>query len=78
MTEVDPDMLPGCSESALTLIANVLGVLEPHELSAVTEIVPLIAPAVAVIDVELELPLQPDGKVQVYEVAPDTAEIVYV
>ena len=43
---------------------------EPHELFAVTEIVPPLAPAVAVIDSELEVPLHPDGNVHVYEVAP--------
>ena len=44
---------------------NVLSVLEPHELSAVTEIVPPLAPAVAAIDVDVELPLHPDGNVHV-------------
>ena len=54
------------------------GVPEPHELFAVTEIFPLVAPGVAVIDVEPELPLQPDGKVHVYDVAPVTAAMLYV
>jgi hypothetical protein len=40
-------------------------VLVPHELFAVTEIAPPSEPAVAVIEVEDELPLQPDGKDQV-------------
>jgi hypothetical protein len=40
-------------------------VLEPHELSAVTEMLPLVEPTLAVIDVELELPLHPDGNAQV-------------
>ena len=57
---------------------NVRGVPEPHELFAVTEIFPLFAPGVAVIDVEPELPLHPDGNVHVYDVAPDTAVILYV
>ena len=39
--------------------------LPPHELLAVTEIVPLVALAVAVMDVEVELPVQPDGSDQV-------------
>ena len=47
---------------------------EPHELFATTEILPLVAPTVAVIDAEFELPLQPDGKVQIYEVAPETGD----
>jgi hypothetical protein len=33
-------------------------------------------PAVAFIEVEPELPLQPEGNVQVYEVAPGTAVIL--
>jgi len=49
-------------------------VLVPHEFVAVTEIVPPSVPAVAFIELVVELPLQPDGKVQVYEVAPDTDE----
>jgi len=44
---------------------NVLAVPEPHELLAITEIVPPVEPAVAEMDVEVELPLQPDGKFQV-------------
>ena len=52
------------------------GVPEPHELLAVTEIFPLFAPAVAVIEVEFELPLHPDGNVHVYDVAPFTAVIL--
>jgi hypothetical protein len=48
-----------------TVTANVRAVLAPHELTAVTETVPPVALAVAVIDVELELPVQPDGKVHV-------------
>ena len=48
----------------MTDTLNVRGLLEPHELFAVTEMVPLV-PAVAVIDVVVELPLQPPGKVQV-------------
>ena len=50
----------------------------PHELVAVTEIVPLFAPVVAVIDVEVELPVHPDGNVQLYDVAPGTGDMVYV
>ncbi len=62
----------------VTLTLNVLGVLVPQELLAVTEIVPPLAPGVQVIDVLVELPLQPLGNDHVYEVAPDTAEILYV
>jgi hypothetical protein len=37
-----------------------------------------VAPAVVVIDAEFELPLHPEGNVQVYDVAPATAAILYV
>ena len=50
--------------------------LEPHELFAVTEIVPPVTPTVVVIEVEVELPLHPDGNVHVYEVAPETGDIL--
>jgi len=48
----------------------------PHELLADTLIFPLTELAVALMEVEEELPLQPDGKFQVYEVAPDTKEML--
>ena len=54
---------------------NVLGVLAPQELFAVTDIVPPEVLGVPVIDDVVELPDQPEGKVQVYEVAPATAEM---
>ena len=50
---------------AVTETASVLALLEPQELFAVTEMVPPAAPAVAVIDAEVELPLHPDCNVQV-------------
>jgi hypothetical protein len=43
-----------------------------------TVIVPLFDPTTVVIDVDVELPDQPEGKVQVYEVAPETGEMAYV
>jgi len=55
---------------------SVRALLVPHELLAVTEIVPPLAPGVVVIEVEVELPLHPEGKDQVYELAPETAEIL--
>ena len=53
-----------------------LALLVPHELLAVTETVPPIGPAVASIDVEEELPLHPDGNDHIYEVAPETSDIL--
>jgi hypothetical protein len=51
-------------------------VLDPQVLLAVTEIVPPLEPGIAVIDVDVELPLHPDGSVHVYEVALVTDGIV--
>lgn len=42
---------------------SVLAALVPHVLDALTEIVPPAAPAVANMDVEVELPLHPPGNV---------------
>jgi hypothetical protein len=60
-----PVIEPGCAGSAVTVALKVLAVPEPHELLAVTEIFPLLAPTVAVIDVVVELPVHPDGNAQV-------------
>ena len=49
---------------------------EPQELFAVTEIVPPLDPTVAVIEVLVDDPLQPDGNAHVYDVAPDTAPML--
>ena len=56
---------PGWTGSNVTVTLKVLAGLEPHELLAVTDIVPPVAPATAVIDVDAEVPVQPDGNVQV-------------
>jgi hypothetical protein len=50
---------------------NVLAVLVPQLLVAVTEIVPVLVPTVTLIVFEVELPVQPLGKVQEY-VSPAT------
>jgi hypothetical protein len=49
----------------VTVTANVLGVLLPQLLFAVTLIVPLDAPTVVVIEVDVDVPVQPDGNVHV-------------
>ena len=69
---MDPVIAPGWTGIEVTETLNVLGAEEPQELFAVTEMVPPLDPTVVVIDVELELPLHPEGKVQVYDVAPVT------
>ena len=56
-----PDIDPGVAGVMGTDTGNVLALLVPQELLAVTEIVPPIAPAVASIDVEEELPVHPEG-----------------
>jgi hypothetical protein len=61
-----------------TVTASVLAGPAPQELFATTEIFPPVLPAVAVIDVEVEEPVHPEGRVHVYEVAPLTAAIEYV
>jgi hypothetical protein len=71
-----PVIAPGCAGIDVTDKIPVLGVLEPQVLLAVTEIVPPPEPGITVIDVDVELPLQPDGSVQVYEVALATDEIL--
>ena len=64
-TVVFPVIEPGFSGIAGTVTLKVLVVPEPQALFAVTEIVPTVAPAVAEMDVVVELPLHPDGKVHV-------------
>jgi len=64
-TDAEPDMAPGCAGTVVTDMLKVRAVPAPHELLAVTEIVPPAAPATAVIDIEVELPVHPDGKAQV-------------
>jgi hypothetical protein len=59
----------------VTVTVKVLAVPDPHELFALTEMVPPVLPAVTVIAVVEEVPVHPEGKVQLYEVAPLTAAI---
>ena len=60
-----PLMTPGCAGKAVTVIANVLTTLLPQALFAVTVMLPLVAPAVVVMEVVVEEPVQPPGNVQV-------------
>ncbi len=70
---MEPPIDPGCEGVVETDTANVRAVLVPQKLLAVTDMSPSLAPTVALIDVEVELPPHPEGKLQVYEVAPGTA-----
>ena len=58
-------MEPGWAGGAVTDTLNVRALLVPQKLFAVTETVPPLASGVAVIDVDVELPPHPDGKVHV-------------
>ena len=69
-------MVPGCAGAVVTVTLNVWAVPAPQALSAVTEISPSSAPAVAMIELVVELPVQSAGNVHVYEVAPVTGDIL--
>ena len=58
--------------AAMVLTVTVCAVELPHELFAVTEMVPPVEPAVVIIVAVVDVPVQPLGKVQVYDVAPFT------
>ena len=62
---VGPVITPGCAGAVFRLTANVAAVLLPQAFVATTEIVPLVVPAVTLIELEVEVPFQPEGKVQV-------------
>ena len=57
--------------------ARVAGVEVPQELEAVTEILPLVADAVTVIEFVVLDPVHPEGNAQVYDVALATALTAY-
>jgi hypothetical protein len=58
-------VIAGCTGISETVAFSVLAIPEPHILLAITEIVPPEASGVADIDVVVELPLHPDGNIQV-------------
>ena len=67
----------GCAGGLqVDVTVNVRAGPAPHPLFAMTEISPPLAPAITLIEVVVELPLQPDGNVQVYDVAPVTDAIL--
>jgi hypothetical protein len=71
-----PVIGPGCGNIFDTNKLNVLAVPEPQALFAMTEILPPVAPTVTVIETEVEVPVHPEGRAHVYEVAPVTAEML--
>ena len=60
-----PDIELGVAGMLFTVIGKVVATLLPHALLAVTVMFPLVALAVAVIEFVVEVPLQPEGNVQV-------------
>lgn len=67
-----PEILPGIAGMLFTVTARACAAELPQVLFEVTETFPLAVPAVLVIELPVDDPLQPDGIVQVYEVAPLT------
>ena len=74
----NPEIVPGVAGIVFTVIAKVTAAEFPQVLFAVTVMFPLVALAVALILFVVDVPVQPPGNVQVYEVAPATAVIEYV
>lgn len=67
--EFDPEIIPGVVGIVFTVIAKFCADEDPHELVAITEIVPLDASGVVEIEFVGDVPLQPTGNVHVYELA---------
>ena len=73
----EPVIVPGFAGTAGGVTGKLFGAEEaPQLLFATTLIVPPVAVGVTEIEVPVELPCQPDGNVQVYELAPATALIL--
>ena len=67
-----PLMAPGLEGTGVTVTDNVWAEDEPQVLFADTVTFPLVVLAVAVMEVDVEEPVQPPGSVQVYDAAPVT------
>jgi hypothetical protein len=67
-----PLINPGVPGEEFMVTAKFRGDEEPHVLFAVTETLPDVELEVTVMEFVVELPVQPAGIVQVYEVAPFT------
>jgi hypothetical protein len=68
----------GCTGMGVTVTDFVCAIPVKQEFTACTEIVPLAALGVTVIDVVVEVPFHPAGSVHKYEVAPLTGIAEYV
>ena len=70
-------MVPGVETALIIEIVRHVGVLVAQILLAVTQIFPPVVPDVTEMDVVPcpELMVHPEGTVQLYDVAPDTADI---
>ena len=71
-------MVAGCAGADETETASERDVPEPQLLDAATEILPDVAPTVTVMELVVEEPVQPEGNVHVYPVAPAIAVTEYV
>lgn len=72
-----PEITPGSAGTFPTETPRVCTEEDPQVLLADTVILPPEVPAIAVILLLVEVPVQPDGKTQVYDVAPDTSGTEY-
>jgi hypothetical protein len=70
--------VPGCAGPVIGFTASVAAVELPQALLATTLTLPAVNVGVAEMLVVVEVPVQPPGKVHVYDVAPATAAMLYV
>ena len=71
-------MTPGWAGTVAGTTESVLAVPGPQMLLAFTVMVPAEGPVTTLMETVDEVPVQPEGKVQVYEVAPGTTAMLYV
>ena len=64
-TATVPVIAPGVAGGLVTVTVNVCAADEPQLLFALTVMLPLVAPAVATMEVDVDVPDQPPGNVQV-------------
>jgi len=63
-TTLFPEIAPGCAVIEFTLIVALCALLTPHELTAETSIVPPETPTVSVMVFVEDVPVQPNGEIQ--------------